>query len=461
MTDTRSERDALGERAVPADAYYGIHTVRAMENFRVSGVRTHPALITAIAQVKLAAALANTTLGRLSQTVGDAIQSAARDVIAGRLDAQFPLDAFQGGAGAALNTNMNEVLANRALEILGEPRGQYAIVHPADHVNLGQSAYDVVPTALRLAMLARLAPLLQALAALEEAFRDRAQLFESVVKAGRVHLQAGPPIRLGQEFGGYATAIGAHQSAIADTRTALRQLGIGGGAVGTGLDVHPELRGLVTATLTELTGEPLIPAGDLFDAMQSLRCFAMVSGALRGIAIELLRICGDLRLLASGPNTGLSDIILPVHQADVTGLPTSSGPAMLEMMTMVCFHVVGADATVSLAAQAGQLEANVMTPVIAHALLPSIDTLARSVAVFIARCVSGIQADSDQCRRHAVQSAGLMMAVITRFGAEQAAALGRQALASHRSMAEVLQQGGMSAGDTEVLLDVDRLSKPE
>ena len=461
MTDTRSERDALGERAVPADAYYGIHTLRAMENFRISGVRTHPALITAIAQVKLAAAQANTTLGRLSPTVGDAIQSAARDVIAGRLDAQFPLDAFQGGAGAALNTNMNEVIANRALEILGEPRGQYAIVHPADHVNLGQSAHDVVPTALRLAMLARLAPLLQALAALEEAFRDRAQLFEPVVKAGRVHLQDGPPIRLGQEFGGYATAIGAHQSAIGDTRIALRKLGIGGGAVGTGLDVHPEFRGLVTATLAEVTGEPLIPAPDLFDAMQSLRGFATVAAALRGFAVELLRICGDLRLLASGPNTGLSDIILPVHQADVAGPLTASAPAMLEMMTMVCYHVVGADATVSLAAQAGQLEANVMTPVVAQALLPSIDTLARSVAVFIARCVSGIQADTDQCRRHAQHSAGLMMAVIPRFGAEQAAALGRQALAGHRSMADVLQQGGMPAAEAETLLDVDRMSKPE
>ncbi len=421
----------------------------------------HPALITALAQLKLAATRANTELGRLSPIVGDAIQAAARDVIAGRLEAQFPLDAFQGGAGTALNTNMNEVLANRALEIMGEPRGEYATVHPVDHVNLGQSPNDVVPTALRLALLARVAPLLQALAALEESLRDRAQLFESVVKAGRVHLQDGPPMRLGQEFGGYATAMAAHQAAIGDTRTALRQLGIGGGAIGTGLDVHSEFRGLVVAGLAELSGEPVVPASDVFDALQSLRSFAALSSALRGLALELFRICGDLRLLGSGPNSGLSEIVLPVHQADVSGLPTATSPAIVEMMSMVCCHVVGADATVSLAAQSGQLEANVMTPVVAQALLPCIDTLARSVAVFIARCVSGIQADTDQCRRNAQRSAGLAVAVIPRFGAEQAAALGRQTLSGHRSMAEVLQQGGMPAADTDVIFDVDRLSMPE
>jgi aspartate ammonia-lyase len=460
MKGTRSERDAIGEREVPADAYYGIHTVRAMESFRVSGLRAHPALIGAIAQVKSAAAQANTALGRLSPTIGDAVAAAAREVIGGRLNEQFPIDVFQAGAGVTLNATMNEVLANRALEILGEPRGRYAVIHPADHVNLGQSAQDVIPTAMRLATLSRLNPLLQALAALEEALRDRARAFESVVKAGRVHLQDGPPMRLGQEFGGYATAVAAHQAAIGDTRVGLRPLGIGGTAVGTGLNVHPDYRRLVVATLSDLTGEPLATAPDLFDAMQSLRCFAATSGALRGLALDLVRICRDLMLLASGPYTGFGEITLPVLQPDLTEGPGSSGPAIPEMVTMACFQVIGADSTVALAAQAGQLEANAMTPVVAHSLLHAVDILARSIALFIARCVSGIQADVEQCRRHATQSAGLTAALAPRFGAEQAAALGRQALATHRTIREVVEQGGMAPSDAEELLDVQRLSQP-
>ena len=336
---TRTERDSLGERAVPAEAYYGIHTVRAMENFPISGLRAHPALIVATAQVKLAAAQANVALGRLSSTVGNAIVAAAREVIGGRWHDQFVVDVFQAGAGTSHNMNANEVLANRALELLGEQRGRYTVVHPNDQVNMGQSTNDVFPTAMRIATLARMHSILQALDGLASALSDRARAFDGVVKAGRTHLQDATPIRLGQEFGGYATAMAANQAAIGETRQGLRSLGLGGTAVGTGMNTHPDYRRLVIATLADLTGEPLVAAPDPFDAMQSMRPFATLSGALRTLCLDLIRICNDLRLLASGPRTGLAEITVPAVQAGSSMMPGKVNPVMAEMLTMVCFQV--------------------------------------------------------------------------------------------------------------------------
>ena len=458
---TRSERDSLGERAVPAEAYFGVQTVRALENFPISGLRAHPALIVATAQVKLAAAQANVALGRLSPTVGNAIAAAAREVMGGRWQEQFVVDVYQAGAGTSHNMNANEVLANRALELLGEARGRYAVVHPNDHVNLAQSTNDVFPTAMRLAALARLHSLLQALDGLENALSERARLFDGIVKAGRTHLQDATPIRLGQEFGGYATAVAAHLAAIAETRQALRSVGLGGTAVGTGMNSHPDYRRLVTARLSEVTGEPLAAAPDPFDAMQSMRPFAAVSGALRTLCLDLIRICNDLRLLASGPRTGLAEISLPAVQPGSSIMPGKVNPVMAEMLTMVCFQVIGHDVTVAMATQAGQLELNVMMPVIAHALLQSLDILAHGIAAFTSRCVTGIQADAERCRRYAEETVALVTALTPRIGYERAAALAGEAWKSGRSLRDVAAaQGLLTPAELSDLLDPRRLTEP-
>src|SRR5512147_1875485 len=442
---TRTERDSLGERAVPAEAYFGVQTVRAVENFPISGLRAHPALIVATAQVKLAAAQANVALGRLSPTIGNAIVAAAREVAGGRWHDQFVVDVYQAGAGTSHNMNANEVLANRALELLGEARGRYDVVHPNDHVNMAQSTNDVFPTAMRLAALARLHSLLQALDGLESALRERARLFDGVVKAGRTHLQDATPIRLGQEFGGYATAVAAHQTAIAETRQALRSVGLGGTAVGTGMNSHPDYRRLVTARLGDVTGEPLVAAPDPFDAMQSMRPFAAVSGALRTLCLDLIRICNDLRLLASGPRTGLAEISLPAVQPGSSIMPGKVNPVMAEMLSMVCFQVIGHDVTIAMATQAGQLELNVMMPVIAHALLQSLDILAHGIAAFTSRCVTGIQADAERCRRYA----------------EETVALAGEAWKSGRSLRDVAAaQGLLTPAELGDLLDPRRLTEP-
>ncbi len=458
---TRTERDSLGERAVPAEAYYGIQTVRAVENFPISGLRAHPALIVATAQVKLAAAQTNAALGRLSPTIGNAIMTAAREVADGRWHDQFVVDVYQAGAGTSHNMNANEVLANRALELLGEARGRYTVVHPNDHVNMAQSTNDVFPTAMRLAALARLHSLLQALDGLDSALRDRARLFDGVVKAGRTHLQDATPLRLGQEFGGYATAIAAHQAAIAETRHALRSIGLGGTAVGTGMNSHPDYRRLVTARLSDVTGEPLVAAPDPFDAMQSMRPFATVSGALRTLCLDLVRICNDLRLLASGPRTGLAEISLPAVQPGSSIMPGKVNPVMAEMLTMVCFQAIGHDATIAMAAQAGQLELNVMMPVIAHTLLQSLDILARGVAAFTSRCVSGIQADAERCRWYAEETVALVTALSPRIGYERAAALAGEVWRSGRPLREVVAaQGLLTPAELGDLLDPRRLTEP-
>jgi aspartate ammonia-lyase len=459
--DTRTERDTLGELAVPGDAYYGIHTVRAMANFPISGLRAHPALIVATAQVKLAAAQANVALGRLNPTVGNAIVAAAREVAGGRLHDQFRVDAYQAGAGTSHNMNANEVLANRALELLGEPRGRYAVVHPYDHVNMGQSTNDVFPTAMRLAALARMHSLLQALDGLESALSERARQFDAVVKAGRTHLQDATPIRLGQEFGGYATAVAANQGIIGETRQALRSVGLGGTAVGTGMNTHPDYRRLVIATLADLSGESLVAAPDPFDAMQSMRPFTRVSGALRTLCLDIIRICNDLRLLASGPRTGLAEISVPAVQPGSSIMPSKANPVMAEMLNMVCFQVIGHDVTIAMAAQAGQLELNVMMPVIAHALLQSLDMLAAGIAVFTSRCVTGIQADPERCRRYAEDSLALVTALSPRIGYDRAAAVATEAWTSGRSVREVaMAQGLLTPAETGELLDPRRLTEP-
>ncbi len=459
--ETRVERDALGEREVPADAYYGIQTLRAVENFPISGLKAHPAFIVATAQVKLAAAQANMAVGRLEKTIGNAIASAAREVIAGRFHDQFGVDVYQAGAGTSHNMNANEVLANRALEILGAPRGRYSLVHPNDHANMSQSTNDVFPTAMRLAALALTRPLLQALEALEAVFRDRARAFDGVVKAGRTHLQDATPIRVGQEVGGYATAVAAHRVVILEACQPLRALGLGGTAVGTGVNSPPDYRRLVTAALAEITGEPLVPASDPFDAMQSMRPFAALSGTVRTLALDLIRIANDLRLMASGPRTGLAEIILPAVQPGSSIMPGKVNPVLAEALNMVCFQVIGYDLTIAMATQAGQLELNVMMPVIAHSLFQSLTILAGGTAAFTTRCVAGIQVDAERCRRYAEDTVALATALSPRIGYERAAAVAKESWATGRTIREVVVANGLlTAEEASDVLDPRRLTEP-
>ena len=459
---TRIEKDALGEVSVPEQAYFGVQTQRAVENFPISGERLAPSLNIALVQVKLAAARVNRELGALDAQRADAIERACHDVLTGSLGEVFVVDAFQAGAGTSQHMNVNEVLANRANELLGAARGGYAPVHPNDHVNMAQSTNDVFPTALRLAALAELEPLQVALAKLCDALGERGAAFDGVVKSGRTHLADAAPLRLGQEVGAWASALSRHREHLSRAAEALSVLGIGGSAVGTGLNCPPGYRQAMVRELSRIVGRTLSPAADYFAAMQSLSPLAELSGALRNLALELVRICNDVRLLASGPLTGLGELLLPAVQPGSSIMPGKVNPVMAEMLTMVCFDVIGRDTTVSLATQAGQLELNVMMPVVAYALLPAEQHLARAVAAFTVRCVQGLQADERRCAEYAHQSPQLVTALAPRIGYAAAAELAKRAVAQRRSIRElVVEQGLLSDEEAGRLLDPRPLTESE
>lgn len=437
----RTERDALGDVRVPEKAYYGGQTQRAIENFPISGLKTHRQMIRAIGLVKLAAAEANMALGDLPRPIGAPISDAAQEVANGKWDDQFMVDAFQAGAGTSFNMNANEVIANRALELLGQPRGQYQTVHPNDHVNMSQSTNDVFPTAMRIAALTLIRErLLPGLTALEEDLRAKSVEFDGVVKSGRTHLQDAVPVRLGQEFGAYARAVSNGIESVKKASQGLQSLGIGGTAVGTGINTHSQYRRHVISKLRELTGLPLEPALDLFEVTQSTADFVGVSSAMRLIALELIRISNDLRLLSSGPLTGLGEINLPAVQPGSSIMPGKVNPSMAEMLTMVCFQVIGNDTTIAFASQAGQLELNVMTPVIAHDLLQSVEILGNASLMFAVRCVRGITSNDGKCRDYAEKSVTLVTALAPRIGYLKAAEIAKEAIRQGKTLIEVARE---------------------
>ena len=380
MAKSRKEKDSLGFVEVPARAYYGAQTVRAVQNYPISWMRAHPLLIRAIGMVKRAAAETNKKLGLVDAHRADAISKAAQEVIDGKWDEEFLVDVFQAGAGVSFHMNANEVIANRANQLLGGALGEYAHVHPNDHVNYGQSTNDVFPTAMRLGTLLALEDLYPVLDSLARAFEAKAKGFDSILKSGRTHLQDAVPIRLGQEFAAYAVAIRKARANIAQQAEGLRELGLGGSAVGTGINTHPQYRVRAIANLAKLSGQKLAPARDMRWAMQSNACMADVSAALRGLALEIIRISNDLRLLASGPNTGLAEIILPSLQPGSSIMPGKINPVMAELAAMVSFQVIGNDTAVAYAVQAGQLELNVMMPTMAYNVLQSITILANMLS---------------------------------------------------------------------------------
>jgi fumarate hydratase class II len=392
MPDFRIERDSLGELQVPAQALYGIQTQRAVQNFPISGLRPWRAFIWSIGLIKYAAARVNYGLDLIDAGIAQVIVHAADEVIEGRWDDQFIVDPFQAGAGTSHNMNANEVIANRATQMLGGALGEYR-VHPNDHVNMSQSTNDVIPTAIRLGCLWRLDELLASIAGLVYALRDKSESFDDIIKSGRTHLQDAVPIRLGQEFGAYACAVERDAERIRRSGDTLRRIGIGGTATGTGLNAHPEYHSRMIKALSQRSGLKLESSDNLFESMQSMADMVDFSASLRTLATTLIRIANDLRLLSSGPSTGLDEIRLPAVQPGSSIMPGKVNPVLAEMLDMAMFHVIGCDTTITLAAQAGQLELNVMMPIIAHNLFEAMQVTIGAIQAFTEKCVSGIQAN--------------------------------------------------------------------
>ena len=461
MPETRKEKDSLGFVEVPAAAMYGAQTARAVENYPISGMWAHPLLIRAIAMVKRAAAEANWDLEVLEAKRADAIIAAAQEVIDGKWDAEFVVGVFQAGAGVSFHMNANEVIANRANQILGGKLGEYEFVHPNDHVNYGQSTNDVFPTAMRLAGLLALETLYPELDALADAFAGKGREFDGIVKAGRTHMQDAVPIRLGQEFAAYAVAIRKAQETLRNAGDTLRELGLGGTAVGTGLNTHPGYRTTAVTNLSRISGQPLFPAEDLRWAMQSQAPMGQVSAALRGLALEVIRISNDLRLLGSGPNTGFNEIQLPSLQPGSSIMPGKVNPVMAELAAMVSFQVVGNDAAVAMAVQAGQLELNVMMPAMAYNVLQSTTILANMLRVFTDRGVKGIEANAPRCRQYAESTIALATALNTRIGYAKAADLVKESVRTGESIVELARKKKvLSDAEIAEVLDPMKMTEP-
>src|SRR3989344_1540383 len=436
----RIEKDSLGIKEVPETVYWGIQTQRAIENFPISKLRAHPKFVDAFVIVKKAAALTNKELGLLKDEVADAIIGASDEVLAGKLRDQFIVDIFQMGAGTSFNMNVNEVLANRAIELLGGKRGDYIQCNPNDHVNMAQSTNDVFPTSMRICIRLLLNDLFPALRELEESLAQKAKEFDSILKSSRTHLQDAVPIRLGQEFAAYGVAVRKAREHIEEAAKLIEELGIGGSAAGTGLNTHPEYRFKVVEHLKKWTQVDFRCAPDLCEAMQSNFPVASVAAALKLLALELTRITNDFRLLCSGPLTGFAEIRLPAVQLGSSIMPGKINPSMAEMLNMVCFQVIGNELAVSMAVQAGQLELNVMMPVMAFNLNFSIEILTNAVREFTHRCVNGIEADTERCQHYAEISPSLATALNSYIGYARAAEVVKKALKERKSIPQVVRE---------------------
>ena len=467
MPKTRKEKDSLGLIEVPARAYYGAQTARAVQNYPISGIRAHSLLIRAIGMVKRAAAETNKKLGLVDAHRADAISKAAQEVIDGKWNSEFVVDVFQAGAGVSFHMNANEVIANRANEIMGGKTGggklgEYAHVHPNDHVNYGQSTNDVFSTAMRLGTLLALETLYPVLDSLARAFEKKAKEFDGILKSGRTHMQDAVPIRLGQEFAAYAVAIRKARANIAQQAEGLRELGLGGSAVGTGINTHPQYRVAAIARLAKLSGQKLTPARDMRWAMQSNACMADVSAALRSLALEIIRISNDLRLLASGPNTGLAEIVLPSLQPGSSIMPGKINPVLAELAAMVSFQVIGNDTAVAYAVQAGQLELNVMMPTMAYNVLQSIAILANMLRQFDQHCIAGITANRACCQMYAESTVSLATALNPYIGYARAAEIVKESVATGRSIVELVREKKLlSEKEIAEILDPKRMTEPQ
>jgi aspartate ammonia-lyase len=460
---TRMEHDLLGDRPVPAEAYYGVHTLRAMENFPITGtpISIYPDLIRALASIKQAAARANQELGLLDRERADVIVLACEEVRAGKLHEQFVVDVIQGGAGTSTNMNANEVIANRALELMGHKKGEYQYLHPNEHVNMSQSTNDVYPTALKVAGYFGIFRLVDAMAVLRRAFEVKAEEFKDVLKMGRTQLQDAVPMTLGQEFSTYAVMLGEDEERLKEAAMLVREINLGATAIGTGINAHPDYAGLVCRRLTEITGIPLLTAPNLVEATQDCGGFVQFSGVLKRVAVKLSKTCNDLRLLSSGPRAGLGEINLPPMQAGSSIMPGKVNPVIPEVVNQVAFEVIGNDVTVSFAAEAGQLQLNAFEPIIAHSLFKSVSHLHNACLTLAERCVKGITANREYLRKCVENSIGVVTALNPYIGYANATDVAQQALISGRSVYDVvLEKGLLTKAQLDEILQPEVLTRP-
>jgi len=460
---TRTESDLIGTRKIPANCYYGVQTLRAMENFAITGIAisTVPEMIVSLAYVKKAAALTNMELGILTGEIAHAVASACDEIIAGKLHDHFIVDVIQGGAGTSTNMNANEVIANRALELLGHEKGDYQYCHPNNHVNCSQSTNDAYPTALRLALHLLIIKLTERMRYLQDTFDLKAGQFADILKMGRTQLQDAVPMTLGQEFSAYATTLGEDVERVNDLLPLIREINLGATAIGTGINTPAGYTGLVTKSLRHLTGIDLITSPNLVEATWDTGVYVQISGVLKRCAVKLSKICNDLRLLSSGPRTGLNEINLPKMQPGSSIMPGKVNPVIPEVVNQVAFQVIGADIAITMASEAGQLELNVMEPVIAHNLFSSITMLGRACTTLADKCVADITANPERCRELVENSIGIVTALVPHIGYEKASAIAKKALADNRSVYElILEQELLSKQELDVLLSPQHMVGP-
>src|SRR5512136_2656927 len=463
MSQTRIEHDLLGEREVPAERYYGIQTLRALENFDITGIPIshYPRLIHSLAHIKKAAALANHDLGLLPPRIADAIARACDEIIAGNLHREFVVDVIQGGAGTSTNMNANEVIANRALEILSCEKGRYDVIHPLNHVNMSQSTNDVYPTALRLTLSQKMDGLMREMDGLRQALALKGTEFADVIKMGRTQLQDAVPMTLGQEFGAWAVMVGEDIERVREAQPLIREINMGATAIGTGLNAHPDYAALVTRKLRELSGVPVTMSHNLVEATQHAGAYVQLSGVLKRVAVKISKICNDLRLLSSGPRAGLGEINLPRMAPGSSIMPGKVNPVIPEVVNQVAFEVIGNDLTVTLAAEAGQLELNAFEPVIAFNLFRSMDMLGRACRTLAQRCITGITANRQHNRRTVENSIGLVTALNPLLGYERSTEIASEALTTGRSVYEiVLEKGYLTKAELDDVLSPENMTRP-
>lgn len=463
-TGSRTETDFMGARLIPAAAYWGIQTLRAVENFPITGtpISAYPRLVQALAQVKQAAVLANFDLGLIDGTKKDAIVQACRDIEQGCLRDQFVVDVIQGGAGTSTNMNANEVIANRALEHLGLPRGEYSVIHPNGDVNMGQSTNDVYPTAIKIAAIKGAHDLLSAMAHLRGSLARKAVEFDDVVKVGRTQLQDAVPMTLGQEFSTYAVMVDEDERRIREALVHLHEINLGATAIGTGINTHPRYAAEARAHLERITGLPMVTAGNLVEATQDCGAFVLFSGTLKRVAVKLSKICNDLRLLSSGPRAGFAEINLPPRQAGSSIMPGKVNPVIPEVVNQVAFEVVGNDLTITMAAEAGQLQLNAFEPVIARSLFASLTHLTAACTTLADHCIDGITANKEYLRSQVEASIGVVTVLNPLIGYDAATSIARDALSTGRSVTSlVLERGLLSAAELEDVLRPEHLANPQ
>ncbi|CUB11885.1 Aspartate ammonia-lyase [Bacillus cereus] len=460
--DIRIEKDFLGEKEVPSAAYYGVQTLRAVENFPITGYRIHPSLITAMAIVKKAAALANMDTGYLAKDIGNEIAEAAQEIVDGKFHDQFIVDPIQGGAGTSINMNTNEVIANRALERMGYKKGEYAKISPNTHVNMAQSTNDAFPTGIHIATLMMLEELLITMEELYATFRAKAKEFDHVIKMGRTHLQDAVPIRLGQEFEAYSRVLARDIKRIKQSRQHLYEVNMGATAVGTGLNANPTYIEQVVKHLRTFSGFPLVGAEHLVDATQNTDAYTEVSAALKVCMMNMSKIANDLRIMASGPRVGLAEIQLPARQPGSSIMPGKVNPVMAEVINQVAFQVIGNDHTICLASEAGQLELNVMEPVLVFNLIQSISIMNNGFRVFREYCIKGITANEELLKQYVEKSVGIITAVNPHIGYEAASRIAREAIETGKSVRELcLEHGVLTEEELDIILDPFEMTHPE